>query len=399
MREDDAPVVVVSADGHLGPSTETFRPYLDPDVRDDFDGFLAEHLYRWTPEQRESMFCPEVRDRFAHHPRYDRDLSPVLTDPARRLAELDQDGVVAEVLFPDDQNRNTPPWLAGIAPRALDQDYASNLRVAGARAYNRWLAEFCSVAPERFLGQIAVGSLGDIDAAVAEVRRAQSSGLTSGVMLPLVYDLPLYHHPRYDPLWSTCTELDLTVTIHAGDGGPKWYGDDWRAGMVYMAEMMFYAERPLWCCIFGGVFERHPDLRMVFTEQGSAWVPAMLASLDRIADTPSMKFSIEAPLPEAPSVQFRQHCVVGNSLMQRPDIDMRDAIGVEQLAWGSDFPHFEGTWPEVRRGLRHLMAGVPEPEMRAMVGGNLIRAYRLDPAALTPIAQRIGPRAEELISV
>jgi predicted TIM-barrel fold metal-dependent hydrolase len=392
-----APLVIVSGDGHVGPRTELYRPYVEPEYRDDFDAFLAGHHFRWTPEYEQGMFARDIRERYAGNPRYSIDLTAVLTDPHRRLAELDTDGVAAEMLFPDDQNRNTPPWLVGIAPRGMDQDYPVGLQVAGARAYNRWLAEFCSAAPNRLLGQIALGSLGDVDAAITELRRAHSSGLTSGVLLPLVYDLPLYHHPRYDPLWAACTELDLTVTVHAGDGGPKWYGEGTRAAMVYMAEMMFYAQRPLWCAIYGGVFERHPNLRMVFTEQGSYWVPQLLTMLDLFASIPSMRYYADDPLPRPPSETFRQHCVVANSLMQPSDVAMRDAIGVGQLAWGSDFPHFEGSWPVVGNVLPALMDGVGIDDARALLGGNLIRAYHLDPAPLEELAARIGPQTETLI--
>lgn len=392
-------VTVISADGHVGLRTELYRPYVDPDMREAFDEFTANHLYRWTPEAEESMFASNLREEHANNPRYSSDLSQVLTDPTRRISELDSDGVSAEVLFPDDQNHNTPPWLAGIAPSAFDQDYATDVRIAGARAYNRWLAEFCSAAPERLLGQIAIGSLGDVDAAVAEVRRAHASGLTAGVFLPLSYNLPLYHHPRYEPLWETLVELDLTITVHAGDGGPNWYGDGWRSAAIYMAEMMFFAERPLWCFIFGGVFERHPDLKVVFTEQGSAWVPTVIGTLDAYAHTESMKFSTADPLPMLPSEMFAHHCVVGNSLMRRADVKMRDRIGVEQLAWGSDFPHFEGSWPEADTTMARLMAGVPENEMRAIMGGNIIRAYNLDAQALSSIAGRVGPVSSALVGV
>jgi predicted TIM-barrel fold metal-dependent hydrolase len=392
------PVLLVSGDGHVGLRSELYKSYLDPAERDDFDEFLAHHFFRWTPECADSLLVPSLREQHAGNPRHSADLSGVAADPARRVRELDEDGVAAEILFPDDQNFNTPPWLAGIAPQAFDHVYPDHLRLAGARAYNRWLSEFCSAAPSRLLGQIALGSIDDVEAAVTEVRRAYGSGLTCGVILPLDYDQPLYHHQRYDPLWAVCTELGLAVTVHAGDGGPKWYGDDHRAFLIYMMEQAFFAERPLWSCIYGGVFERHPELRMVFTEQGSSWVPGVLESMDSRAQSPAVKV-IGEPLTELPSETFRRHCVVANSLMQRSDIDIRSEVGVGQLAWGSDFPHLEGTWPEVRRSLSDLMNGVPEDEMRAIVGGNLVRAYQLDFAQLGPIADRIGPGCEELIGV
>lgn len=399
MTNDRRPLLLISADGHVGPATETYRSYLDPSERQAFDEFLVGHRFRWTPEEPDSMFSPKTREPARSHPRFAATGYSSLHDPVRRLHELDQDGVAAEVLFPDDQNRNTPPWLAGVAPQAFDRTYDARLRQAGARAYNRWLAEFCAAAPDRFLGQILLGSLEDVDTAVAEIRRAHATGLTTGVFLPLDYYLPLYHHPRYEPLWNVCDELGLTVSIHASDGGPSWYGDGWRGAAVYLSEISFYAERPLWCLIFGGVFDRHPDLKVVFTEQGSAWVPGLLRNLDGMACSAMMRWTELDPLPMRPSEYFARHCMVGNSLMSRADVDERAAVGLERLAWGSDFPHLEGSWPAVRASLRGLFGGIPTDEARRMLGENLARAYRLDGEVLAKLAAKIGPRPEDLALV
>ena len=132
-------LVLASADGHVGPPTAVFREYLDERYRDEFDAFLRSHRFRWTPERDESMFRSSTRNKFRGHRRFESGGMDSLHDPHRRLDEIDRDGVVAEVLFPDDQNGNTPPWLAGIAPQALDRPYAAEHRFAGAQAYNRWL--------------------------------------------------------------------------------------------------------------------------------------------------------------------------------------------------------------------------------------------------------------------
>jgi hypothetical protein len=81
---------------------------------------------------------------------------------------------------------------------------------------------------------------------------------------------------------------------------------------------------------------------------------------------------------------------------------------VERVLWGSDYPHSEGTWlydpqaavtdrPSVTRlSLANTFAGVDESEVRKMVGGNAIACYGLDPVALAHVAERIGPKVEEL---
>jgi predicted TIM-barrel fold metal-dependent hydrolase len=390
-------VVLASADGHVGPTTEDYRGHLETRLHGAFDEFLAAHRYRWTPERDESFFRPSTRDPMRSHPRHQDGGMASLHDPHRRLRELDADGVAVEVLFADDQNLNTPPWLAGIAPQAFDSAvHPAELRLAGARAYNRWLAGFCSTAPERFLGMITIGSLHDVGEAVAELERACHDGLTAGVMLPLDYYLPLYHHPRYDRFWAACVDLDLTVTVHAGTGGPDWYGEGLRGSAVYLAELNMFAQRPLWCLILGGVFDRYPGLRVVFTEQGSSWVPGLLARLDGVAASNRMRWTDEEPLAMTPSEYFHRHCFVGNSLMTPQDVAERQQVGLDVLMWGSDFPHLEGAWPETAARVRTLFGGVPETEGRAVLGENLVRAYRLDRASVEAIAEQIGPTPDEV---
>ena len=82
--------------------------------------------------------------------------------------------------------------------------------------------------------------------------------------------------------------------------------------------------------------------------------------------------------------------------MQRREIDMRDAIGTDILVWGSDFGHHEGQWPTTRERMRGLFDGVPESDVRKIVGENFLRAYTVDRAAYDPLVAEIGPTAEDL---
>src|SRR5882757_2101381 len=180
---------VASADGHVGLPGEQYRPYVDPGYRDQFDLFLAEHRHRWSGDEPTSVLDPRAWDSWQGNERYESGGIASLWDPSRRLAELDSDGIAAEVLFSDDQHLNTPPWLGGgLTAIGLHHDYSTELRLVGARAYNRWLAEFCGTAPDRFIGAIAVSTLADVDGAIAEVRTAYAAGLRHTVLLPLEYD-------------------------------------------------------------------------------------------------------------------------------------------------------------------------------------------------------------------
>jgi len=395
VGEPSERLFIASGDGHVGPPMARYREYLEAEHHEAFDDFLRSHRNRWTPGHDDSVLSGTAFEWIRTSERYQAGGLDGLWDPARRLKEMDEDGIAVEVLFPDDQNNNTPPWLVGLAPSGLDCVYPRDLRQVGARGYNRWLAEFCAAGPDRLLGAILLGSLHDVDAAVAELRRAHASRLHHAVMLPLDYYLPLYHHVRYEPLWRACEELDITVAVHLADGGPDWFGDNAWDAAIYVMEGFFYAHRPLWCLVLGGVLERHPALRLAFTEQQALWVTEVIPMMDSLA-AGTMRARETMPLPLRPSEYVRRQCVVANSLMARRDIDQRHAIGVDLLVWGSDAPHQEGSWPEVSQKLHTLFEGVPIEDARAILGGNVLRAYRVDRAAMTEVAARIGPRAAEL---
>jgi hypothetical protein len=65
-------------------------------------------------------------------------------------------------------------------------------------------------------------------------------------------------------------------------------------------------------------------------------------------------------------------------------IRLRDVIGVDNMMWGSDYPHSESTFPQSRKILTEILAGVPEEEQAKIVGGNTARLYGFDVARLAP---------------
>jgi predicted TIM-barrel fold metal-dependent hydrolase len=392
---------LVSADCHAGPPVADFGPYVDPDHREEFGRFLAARA-EWRAEQNRSMGLKE--DGELVHALFGEDMvdsyegQEAVTlggctgvfDSDRRTAELEQEGIVAEVIFPDFQNSNEPPWGAAFPfPGATPE-----LRLAGARAYNRWLADFCSLLPGRRAG-LAIIQPYDLDDAVADVRWAREAGL-SGVMLPTGdAELPPYHDPRYGPLWAACADQDLTLTVHSG--GTPWEGYGGAAMWSSKIEFLWWCRRPLWQIIFGGVFEDYPSLRLAFTEQGADWIPSTLSRLDEQYRSPFER-GIRERLSKSPSEYWASNCYVGASFMSRGECDIRDQIGVGRIMWGSDYPHIEGTWPHSIETLRDAVVGCTEAEVRAMVGQTAAAVYGFDLDRLAEVADRIGPPVDQVVS-
>jgi predicted TIM-barrel fold metal-dependent hydrolase len=400
-------LLIISSDGHVGAPVEDYRDYVDPAHRGDFEDWLAQYVPLWMATQLKPADLPETLSEA-----YKREWianekiaagAEGTWNPAKRLALLDADGIAADVLFPDDQSANSPPflWFAREYHRRWDQEYSPALKLAGARAYNRWLADYCSAAPDRLLGLAMIGSLADVDAAVAEVRRAHASGLNGGVLLPLTYYNivePFWNDPGLDPLWAACAELDLAIHTHTGSGGP-YYGIGVDAPILYSVECTWYPHRPLWFMTMSGVFERFAQLRLVLTEQGSGWVLEWLTIMDAMARDAKFAFHENSQLTMKPSDYFRRQCWLGSSLVHRREIELRHAIGVDKMMWGWDFPHIESAdWLAPQDSIRRVMDSVPEAEVKAMLAGNAVEAYGLDIARLRTIADRIGPSASALVT-
>src|SRR5262249_4679917 len=154
-------------------------------------------------------------------------------------------------------------------------------------------------------------------------------------------------------------------------------------------------QRCLWYLILGGVFERHPSLRLVFTETAAEWIPVTLRELDSLyASRRASDF--RKLLPRKPSEYWYDNCYAGVSFMAPFEAELRHASGINNLMWGRDYPHEEGTWPYPSLSMRHTFAGVPPEDARLLLGENAARVHGLDLAKLRTIADRIGPTVGEL---
>ncbi len=400
-------LMIISSDGHVGAPVAEYRDYVDPGYSNDFDDWLSQYVPLWMATQPKDGGIPETLSE-AYKREWLRsekvgEGAEGTWNAASRLQSLDADGLVADVLFPDDQSANSPPflWFAREHNRPWEKEYSPELKLAGARAYNRWLADYCSSAPDRLLGLALVGSLADVDGAVEQVRWAKEHGIGGGVLLPLVYynlTEPFWNHPSLEPLWATCEELDMPIHSHTGSGCP-YYGEGEDGPILYAMECTDWPHRPLWFLTLSGVFERHPNLKLVLTEQGSAWVPEKLMWMDAMAADPKFAYSERKQLTMKPSEYFARQCWIGSSLVRKPEIAYRHAIGIDKMMWGWDFPHIESSdWLTPIDNIRDVLQGVPEHEVRKILGGNAVQAYKLDLAKLQPIAERIGPAVHDVVA-
>jgi predicted TIM-barrel fold metal-dependent hydrolase len=379
----DGRYVVISADGHAGANVLDYKPYLAKRWHDDFDAWAKEFHNPFEDLRKEGAYRN--------------------WDSQRRTDELDADGVVAEVLFPN----TIPPFFVGsnlLLPPPTPENFAQ--RWAGLQAHNRWMADFCGELPGRRAGMVQI-FLNDIDVAVNEIRWGKEHGLFGGVLVPGVppdAGIPQLYSERYEPIWAVCEELDVPINNHSGSAAPN-YGDEAAARCVMLSELSWFSHRTFWHLMYGLVFERHPRLKVVLTEQGGCtWVPGLLRQLDalvtrlRVAGSNESHFGGEhaAKMSLSPSEYWHRNVFIGASFITPVDAAVRHEVGVDRIMWGGDYPHIEGTWPYTTQSLRNTFAGVPSDEIARMVGGNIADVYGFDIDALAPVAARIGPSVDEI---
>jgi len=391
--------VLVSTDSHAGLPAEQYRDYLDARYREAFDKAQAEAeaMRQLAENDDHQKFLAEWNSEIGEHGGMRG-----AWDPAVRDKEMDHDGVAAEVVFPDADSAGVggvaaTPFGSGLGSTG---DSDPELVAAGAWAHNRWVAEFCQHSPERRAG-VAIVPLHEVGAAVTMIEWAAGHGLRGGIMIPTRWGkLPSYNDTCYDPVWAAAAATGLPVHTHSGVG-PDDYGITPGLISIYTTEAYWWAARPLWALILGGVFERHPALKYVIAENGAWWVPDILSRMDAKweGDHATRKFgpaAFRSGLTMKPGEYFGRNCWMAASVMGPAEIERRHQIGVGNLMWGSDYPHPEGTWPNTRRWLAERFRDVPVAETRSILGLTAAEVYQFDLAALAPHVDRAGPAVSDI---
>jgi predicted TIM-barrel fold metal-dependent hydrolase len=391
----DGRLVVVSSDCHAGPEhMADFRPYVEGAHAEAFDDYAARveayeadvsHRTTTSVNRGKSVSTGGALVHAGHQG---------LWDATARAKDLDRDGISGEIIFPQGAVPFAPYPPLGAMGR-MDYEATEELRNAGPRIYNHWLADLCAADPVRH-GGVAVLPIRDLDAAVREVEWAREAGLHGGVSLPPLVDdeFPRYNDPVYEPLWSACEANGMVLNMHGGSQIP--YGGGPERLALILSETDWFSHRGLWYLIFSGVFERHPRLHLAITEQRTHWAAPLLADLDSVYESPRCR-PLREHLPRKPSDYFAENCFLGASFFSRLECDRRDDLGADRFMWGSDYPHIEGAWPFVGESLSWTFHDVEADELPGLLGEHACNCYGLDWEHLRGIAAGIGPTAQSIL--
>ena len=251
------------------------------------------------------------------------------------------------------------------------------------RVYNDWITDFCKPYPERLKG-IAMLNVDDIEEGCRELERAKKLGLV-GAFIPVspLADKP-YREPAYDRLWATAQDNEMPLLMHiatnrAGVPGCEFtmnVGELTGAGRSTTDHWVRYS---LSAMVFAGVFDRFPRLKVGSVEHETAWIPHWLKQMDfTYRERPVFTKGWKSQSGMLPSDYWRRNMFV-EFMEDDLGVELRQHIGVDNMLWGSDFPHAESTWPRSQDFLGRIFAGVPEEDRRKITSDNAAKLFGFRP--------------------
>jgi len=288
--------------------------------------------------------------------------------PEEHVKDMETDGVDVSIVYP------TVGLLLYSVP---DGDLLTDIF----RTYNDWLAEFCNAFPERLKG-IATLNVDDVPSAVKEMERCAKLGLAGGLITVYPPEGRGYNLPAYEPLWAAAEDLEMPLGLHIATNRPG-IGQEFGAGeqadrvsSAFLANADHWIRMSLGHMVFSGVFERHPQLQIGSVEMELSWIPHFLDRIDYTYTQRTQQDRYRFKEAMLPSDYMHRNVFYGFQ-EDGLGIKLRDIIGVDNLLWGSDYPHVESTFPRTQQILGEILAECTEEEKTKIAGGNAARIYHL----------------------
>jgi len=291
-------------------------------------------------------------------------------EPAARLADMDADGIHAQLLYPS---------VCEEGARMFGDDRA--LQLACVRAYNTWQLEFCAAGGGRLFGHAVIPATGVGDA-VAELEWALREGYR-GVLISSFPNGSVEPAVDDDPFWQRAAEAGVPVALHIGsfhaDGPVKQRRFDPAAVLPRAASSKAGANTvPLVArLIFSGLLDRVPRLQILLVEANIGWIPAMLEQTDDMFLRYRWFTETVGSLPTMPSRLFHRQ-IWATFMIDTVGIELRHRLNLDHLMWSTDYPHTGTDWPNSRVTIARLFRGLAQADVKKLLHDNCKRLYRLE---------------------
>jgi predicted TIM-barrel fold metal-dependent hydrolase len=292
------------------------------------------------------------------------EMLPGCYDVNRRLADMDLDGVHAQLCFP------SFPGFAGSTFFGVEN---KDLATACVLAWNDFiLDEWSAAAPGRMIPMVMV-PFWDVDAAVVEVQRTAAKGAKAITFTeaPHRLGLPSFHSNHWDPFLAAAQDADMPLCMHFGTGGAPATPED-APFAVAIALFGMNSQFTAVDLLLSQVFHKFPRLRVALSEGGIGWIPYVLERLDGTWERHRWYTDINPDV--RPSDLYRDH-VFGCFINDEAGIEMRNLIGVDNIMFEGDYPHSDSNFPHTRKKLEEVLQDVPAEEARKIAELNARRVF------------------------
>jgi predicted TIM-barrel fold metal-dependent hydrolase len=247
------------------------------------------------------------------------------------------------------------------------------------RVYNDWIADFCLANPARLKG-IAMLNVDDVEDGCRELERVADLGLV-GAFIPVApHPERPYRHPIYDRFWWTAQECNIPLLLHIGTprGGVPGCEFTMDLGELTGAGRSttdYWVRYSLGAMLFAGVFDRYPRLKIGSVEHETAWIPHWLKQMDfTYLERPVFTKGWRSREGMLPSEYWRRNMFV-EFMEDDLGIQLREHIGVENMLWGSDYPHAESTWPRSQEFISRIFKDAPAADVRKITSDNAAKMF------------------------
>jgi len=363
---------IISADSHITEPANTYLDYIEPKYRDVApklvflenagDVFVVDGMAKPIPMGLVAAAGKPVEEIRVKGVRFE-EMHRGGWDPEARLADQDRDGVTAEILY---------PTVGMVICNHKDANY----KQACFEAYNRWIADYCAPHADRLLG-IGQTAMRTPEDGIRDLEQIKALGLR-GVMMPGDPHVEDYDSPLYDDFWRAAIDLALPLSFHIlttraeRARGPK---------MNNFLTIMRGCQDIMGTLILGGVFERHPALKIVCAEADAGWVPHYMYRMDHAYKRHRNWLPPGQKLSKLPSEYFREN-IYTTFQDDWVAFQTADLINWRRLMWANDFPHSDSTWPWSQEMLAEHAKCLSRDQADAILGGNVAELYGIDTAPL-----------------
>jgi predicted TIM-barrel fold metal-dependent hydrolase len=312
-------------------------------------------------------------DEVTHEPIGFDDMDPACFQVKDRLRAMDEARIERSLCFPNSVR------FAGQLFLWMDD---KELALACVRAYNDFVVEEWAGESGGRLIPLCVVPLWDAQLAADEIRRNAARGVRAVTFteLPAVLDLPSIHDRDgyWLPFVEACDETGTVICMHIGSSSSVPTSAPDAPSCVRMTMVNFNAQLAFADWMFSGLLVRFPNLKLAFSESQIGWMPYVMERMDRIWRMGNEIAHVDPAFVEAPSTYMAGR-VFGCFFEDDYGIANRDAIGIDQITFESDFPHQDSTWPHTHEYLSAALAELADDEAHKIARGNAIRMLDLEP--------------------